>query len=210
MSREDLIKIKETATQFFAENTVDSEDQSKISLFIMGLKTINTTILSKIGFEKIEWIPYTFLHNQYFKEIELTTLLQKGTSWSMNPMLYFDATQRNASIWEKAKVNKYLTGFFALDQTFYQYLALSHAIMSEVRFIPLISPDTDFEKSHFWSTIYSIEVENGRQIQTQIRMLKDIDVPLSEKEKNDIVMEQRGIILNHFLTFLKEICHIKT
>ena len=77
--------------------------------------------------------------------------------------------------------------------------------MSEIRFIPLLPPETPLTDP-FVSALYGIEVENGRQIQTQIRLLKDMEVSLSQKEKEQVVEKQRDIVLGLFNDFLYTIC----
>ena len=39
--------------------------------------------------------------------------------------------------WQKTQIGKYIWGSISRDTKFFEYLALSHAFMSEIRFIPL-------------------------------------------------------------------------
>jgi len=197
--------MKEKAAKYFSEIELGADEQTRISLFLMGIKSMNALILSKIEFQSMDWLPYSLLHNQYHKEIELTTLLYKATQWTLNPFIFSEATQLNLSLWRKAQITKYLMGFFSVDQRFFEYVSLSHAFMSEPRFIPLLPFDTPLT-DRFISALHAVEVENGRQIQTQIRLLKDMEIELSQKEKEQIVEKQRDIVSGHFNDFLATIC----
>ncbi|THB63781.1 MAG: hypothetical protein D6B27_11730 [Gammaproteobacteria bacterium] len=200
-------RMKLLAQDFFSKNDMGSEQETRISLFMQAIKTTNAAILAKIEFQPFEWEPYKSFHRQYYKEIELSTLLNKATSWSTNPFVYMEATQLNLSLWQKADINQYLQGFFAIDEKFFTYLALSHALMAEVRFLPVLPPTLSLD-TPFLSAIREIEEENGRQIQAQIRLLKAIDVSLTEEHKQDIVAKQQAIVQSVFCELLAAVCKL--
>ncbi len=189
--------IRDKARQYFAENRLSSDDKTRISLFLQSVKSTNATILSKIELQPIDWLPYKHLHTQYYKDIEHSTLLAKATAWSFNPMLYMEATQINLNLWQNAEITKYLGEFFDKNQTFYEYLALSHAFMSELRILALLPPDFDLNDP-FIHCLHEIDQENSRQIQTQVRMLKDMEITLSDEEKQNIVDSMHSIIADAF------------
>jgi hypothetical protein len=199
-------KMRVLAQQFFTQHDIGSEQETRISLFIQAIKTANASILAKIEMQPFSWEPYKSLHRQYYKEIELATLLNKATSWSTNPFVYVEATQLNLKLWQKAEIGTYLHGFFAPDEIFYNYLALSHAFMSEVRILPILPPAMALD-TPFLSAIKEIEEENGRQIQAQIRLLKGLELPLSQTEKEEIVYHQRMIVQSVFCELLESVCH---
>lgn len=201
------LDIRKEARKYFAENVLGPDEQTRVCLFLQSLKTTNAAILAKIEFQPFEWLPYRSLHSQYYKEIELSTLLGKATQWSTNPFLYMDATKNNLAFWQKAEISKYLSGFFEVNQVLYEYLALSHAFMSEVRFMPLL-PSTISLDDPFLFALNEIEEENGRQIQIQIRLLKDLEIDLNNKEKQAIVDQQRDIVSNIFDDVLCAVCGI--
>ncbi len=187
--------IRDKARQYFADNPLSTDDKTRISLFLQSVKSTNAAILSKIELQPFDWLPYKYLHTQYYKDIEHSTLLAKATQWSFNPMLYMAATKINMDLWQNAEVTKYLSGFFEKDRTFYEYLALSHAFMSELRILTLFPHDFDLNDP-FIHCLHEIDQENSRQIQTQVRMLKDMDIELSDEEKQNIVDSMRRIIAN--------------
>ncbi len=197
--------IKDVAVRYFEEHPLGAETQTRISLFLMSLKQANAMILAKNEYQPMEWLPYTLLHRQYYKEMELATLLHRSTQWSLNPLTYMDASQMNAKFWSSIKAYQFTTGWFSQDRTFFEYLALSHAFMSEVRFVPLFSPDYSLE-NQFYAALYAIENENGRQIQTQIRFLKDMELPLTRVEKEEIVDEKRRMVAGLFSDLLASVC----
>lgn len=206
-TEERSIELRKKAKEFLKQQPLDPDTQTRISLFLQGLKSINAAILAKVEFQALEWMPYKALHNQYFKEIELSTLLGKSTVWSGNPSIYMDATNLNMAIWQETNASRFLQSQLQVDRTFYEYLSLSHAILSDIRFMPLLPINVSLD-TPFMSALNEIEEENGRQIQTQIRMLKDMDIELSRDEKEEIIESQRLIVEQLFMRLLSEICKI--
>jgi hypothetical protein len=201
------IEIRKRAMEFFASHEIGQDIQTRISLFLQGLKSLNASILARVEFQAMEWIPYKFLHNQCFKEVELTTLLCKSTAWSNNPMVYLAATNMNLALWQETGAARFMQGVLQVDRTFYEYLALSHALMSDIRFVPLLPIHVKLD-TPFLSALKEIEEENGRQIQTQIRLLKDMEIDLSREDKEQIIDTQRKIVVQMFERFVCEICEI--
>lgn len=201
---EDTPNIRDEARKYFAENPLNSDTKTRICLFLQSVKSTNAAILSKIEFQPCEWLPYKYLHSQYYKDIEHSTLLAKACEWSFNPMLYMAATQINLNLWQKADVNKYVSATFEIDRTLYEYLSLSHAFMSELRILALFPHDFD-ANNPFIHCLHEIDLENGRQIQTQVRMLKDMDIDLTDEQKQNIVGEMRSIVASSFDDLLKSI-----
>lgn len=198
------IDIRKRAMEFFKKQEFGPDTQTRISLFLQGVKSANATILTRVEFQPIEWVPYKFLHKQCYKEVELTTLLGKSTTWSNNPMVFLAATQLNLSIWQETGAARFMNGIFKVDRSFYEYLALSHAFLSVIRLIPLLSVQVSLT-TPFLAALKEIEEENGRQIQTQIRLLKDMEIDISLEEKERIIELQRQIVEKLFARLLTEI-----
>ncbi|MDR5659262.1 hypothetical protein RH915_07150 [Serpentinicella sp. ANB-PHB4] len=196
-------KIKEQSEQYFANHVLTEDDQTLITLFLSGIKAANVLVLSKIEFQPMDWDPYRKMHQQYFKDSELYALLMKATQWSLNPQVYLKGNEFNYKIWSKANLPTYMMSMFDKDTWFFRYLALSHAFKTEIRFISLF-PETMAFDTPFLSTLYDIEVENGREIQTQMALLKQLEVPnMTSEDKERIVLEQREIVIEHFSSFLE-------
>ena len=200
----DSRQIRKQAKEYFATHPLGQDEQTRICLFLQGVKGINAAILAKVEFQPFEWLPYKFLHNQCFREVELSTLLGKSLSWSMNPFVYLDSTNLNFALWQQTEAGKYMQGFLQADRTFYSYLALSHAFMAEIRFLPLLPTQLALD-TPFLSVLKEIEEENGRQIQTQIRLLKEISAGLSPEEKEAIIEQQHAVVASLFDRLLSEI-----
>lgn len=201
---EDSSNIRDKARQFFADNPLTGDTKTQICLFLQSVKSTNAAILAKIEFQPVEWLPYKYFHTQYYKDIEHATLLAKACEWSFNPMLYMGATQINLKLWQAADINKYVSGAFEIDRNLYEYLSLSHAFMSELRILSLFPHDFDLNDP-FIHCLHEIDQENGRQIQTQVRMLKDMSIEISDQEKQSIVDEMRTIVASSFNELLTSI-----
>jgi hypothetical protein len=192
---------RKKATAYFSRHGLESAEQTRISLFVLAVKQANSMILSKVEFQTLDWTAYSFLHNQYYREIELATLLSRATSWSSDMSIYMEMTQFDAKFWQKTQIGKYVWGSIARDLNFFEYLALSHAFMSEIRFIPLFPAQWKLD-TPFLQTLYNMEVESGRLIQMQIRLLKEMDLNLSLEKKEMLVEKKRSDVENLFKDFL--------
>ena len=204
----DSEQLRKLARKHLSEHPLGPDEQTRICLFLQGVKGVNAGILAKVELQPFDWLPYKFLHNQYFKEIELSTLLGKATQWSTNPFVYMEATNLNLYLFQHTGAAKYMQGFFELDRTFYEYLALSHAFMADVRFLPLLPAGVPLD-APFLSALKEIEEENGRQIQTQIRLLKDVPVSLEREDKEAIIDEQWVRVEEVYNRFLEDLCHLR-
>lgn len=179
------------------------DDRSRIALFIQSIKTANALLLARVELQPLHWWAYKVLHDQYFKEVELASLLARTVHWTMNPRVYQDATRLAWALWQDADIARHAASPIGAYRSFVEYLALSHAFMAEIRFMPLCPVEWDYSEP-FLFALHEIEDENSRQIQAQIRLLKDMDaptVPLPERER--IVERQRAIVDGLFAEFLQ-------
>jgi len=182
-------EIKARAIKYFASHDLGSDEQTLIAVFLQNLKSANATVASKVIAAKLDWLPFRFIHEQYFKELELVSLLGHSTQWSMHPQIYALAAGLNLKFVQQTKIAQYMLCQFSNQQDFYEYLALSHAMMSQVRFIHLLPFDKALD-SQFLDTLNEIEVQNGRMLQTQIRLLKDMDIALTLAQREEIIDHQ--------------------
>lgn len=196
-------ELQRRVKRHFRNGPPDAEDQTRITLYLQAVKGLNASVLAKLEWQPVDWLPYRFLHGQYYREIELTTLLNRATHWSSQPLIYMEAASHSVDLWNRTEGARYLPGFFEVDKRFYGYLALSHAFMSVIRFLPMLPPSMDLESHTFLSALKAIEDENGRQIQTQIRLLKDLDAGLSRQERERIVEQQRERVEGSFAGLLE-------
>jgi hypothetical protein len=196
---------RKKAAAYFSQHGLGSPEQTRISLFALAVKKANSMILSKVEFHLVDWTAYSFLHNQYYREIELSTLLYRATSWSSDWAIYMQMAQVEMNFWQKTEIGKYLWGSIVPDINFFEYLALSHAFMSEIRFIPLFPAQWKLD-TPFLRTLYNMEVEAGRLIQAQIRLMKELNLNLNLDEKEALVGKKRSDVEELFKDFLTMLC----
>ncbi len=189
----------------FSREGVGPDDQTRITLFIQSLKAINSGILAKLEFQPLDWAPWKFLHTQYYRELEMATLMGRATSWSTSPMVYLEAGNLNMGLWNRTQAWDYLQAPLAEDERFYRYLAMSHALLSVVRLIPLLPPSLPLD-TPFLQALHDVEEENGRQIQLQIRLLKELDMGMERTEREALVEEERERVEACYLELLASLC----
>lgn len=200
-----VAEARAAAKEHFRARGLSGDDQCRIALFIQAVKSANAMILAKVELQRLDWWAYRLLHDQYFKEAEMATLLARTAKWTMNPAVYWDAARITAKLWHDAEIARHLVSSIAVNHRFFAYLGLSHAFMAEIRFLQLF-PTTWSLASPFLYALNAIEEENGRQIQAQIRLLKDVEAPaVAPHERERIVEEQRVIVLGVFADFLRSL-----
>jgi len=203
----ELAFCQEKAAEFLKNKGMRDIEQTKITLFLQSTKLANSLILPRIEFQKIEWQPYKFFNHQIYKNIQSSYLLAKATNWTRDLSVYVKYNQVAASFWDQADIGKYIASNFTTDETgikLYEFLAFSHALLSEIRITPIV---VDLPVDNYIGLLSEIEEENGRQIQLQVRLLKNMAVPLTLDEKEDVSLTARiklGEVYRRFLVFLCE------
>jgi hypothetical protein len=210
ISPDAMAALRDAASARFQAGALGRDDQSRIALFIQAIKSANALILAKIEMQALDWWVYRFLHDQYFKEAELASLLTRTARWTLNPAVYLEAAGVTALLWQRAEIARHLMTPAGPTKSFYEYLALSHAFMAEIRFIRLFPMSWDLTEP-FLHALSEIEEENGRQIQSQIRLLKEFDAPaITPLARERIVDRQRDIVLEIFARFLQVLVSART
>jgi len=203
----ELAEVQEKTTNYLKERGLGEIEQTKITLFLQSTKLANSLIIPKIEFQNIDWLSYKFFTQQMYKNMQSSYLLAKATKWTNDYMVYTRYGRIGASFWNQADIGRYIESNFTSDETgvrLYEFLAFSHALLSEIRITPIV---VDLPLDNYIGLLYEIEEDNGRQIQLQVRLLKDMDVPLSIDEKEDISLAERikvGEVYKQFLEFLCE------
>lgn len=173
--------------------------ETQIALFICAAKAVNLPFLALAGAAVppvFAWpgfgggtqdagpggVVWQYLNAQLFRESEALTLLCRITRWSPDPWVYARSMTIVAPISaEAARVG--LSGLQRDGQTpGLETLAFGHALLAQVRLAPIIPPSE--AQAPFAVALTRIEQENGRLLQTQIRLLKDgyAETPLAERE----------------------------
>jgi len=113
----------------------------------------------------------TELNAQFYREVEIVSLLLRATSWVVDPELLM-----LSSLWEAAWLPKPLANLpdtsLALN---IDTAALGHAVHAAIRPAALL-PDTVPAEDAFVMALRRIEFESGRLIQAQILFLKSQDL----------------------------------
>jgi hypothetical protein len=195
------LALYDRARAAMIKSQFDATAQTKIALFVGTAKVINAAIMS--GFEarpEVD-VAYPFAHGQYFRELELASMLARVTQWAPSPLVYAEAAAITAPLW-LAWSRVCLDALpVANARAVYGAIALGHALLARVRLAPVIHEDAD-PLDPFVVAIRRIEQEGGRMIQAQIRLLKDGNVPLGPREREDIIEDKEAGIDVAFIGFL--------
>lgn len=178
--------------------------QTKISVLLCAAKNGNLLFHAAM-----QWAPnlgaaQQYLVSQSMRELEAVTLLNRSTQWSQDPGLLMHGSRIVAPL--AMAWNQVMTppGPIFDPRAAYRGISLGHAQLSRLRLLPVI-PEQDYALAPFVLALQRIEQENGRMLQTQIRLLKSIgtDRPIEEREallEQDQELVDR--VFNEFLAWL--------
>jgi hypothetical protein len=183
---------------------IQPDTQTFISLFLINIKQTNAAVLTRVEFQPMAWESFSFMHSQLCREIELIGHLQRVTTWSMNPAVYFKATLSGLRYLGDLQFSRFMMKTFGMDKGLYQYLALTHALYAHLRFTPLLPLDMPLEHPYL-AFLRSLETIHGQQMQAQIALLRKLPVSLSDEERESIVGEESRKVRAVFRCFVEEI-----
>jgi hypothetical protein len=174
-----------------ARRGFDADTQSRITLFVNAAKGANATFLGTLDLVPGMSLPQEFIHAQYFREIELASLLGRATHWTLNSLVYVEAQVLATPLWAALWSIQAPPGPLQDEGARYRGLAFGHALLARVRLTPVIPADAD-ESMPYVVALRRLDQESGRQIQTQIRLLKDAPVALEPAAREAIVQEEQA------------------
>jgi hypothetical protein len=185
-----------------AASGFDADTQTRIALLLGTTTNLNAALLAP-G----EWMPartsvFPFMHGQYFRECEFSFLLARVTHWSANPSIYLRSAVLTEPLWREWLRIQMPPGPLWDGQARYRALAFGHALLARVRLAPVIPADCD-SLSPFVVALRRIEQENGRMIQTQIRLLKETPLDLPTSEREAMLEEAQAVVDDVFARFLE-------
>ena len=192
------------ARDAIAASGFDSDTQTRIALFVGATKSLHATLLAAAELLPATSVAYPFMHGQYFREAEFATLLARITRWSANPLIYWQATALIAPLWQEWWQIQGRHGTVLDPRAAYRGLAFGHALLARVRLAPVMPAGTD-ELDPFVVALRRIEQENGRMIQAQIRVLKDLPVEMALAERERIVEDEQIVVDQAFGRFLESL-----
>ena len=195
-------ELYDRAREAIGARGFDAETQTRIALFVGAAKNVNAAILAAIELQAQVTVAYPFVHGQYFRELEFASLLARVTRWSPNPTLYVEGANLVAPLWQEWLRIQLPVGPALDARAAFTAFALGHALLARVRIAPMI-PDGADELDPFVAAIRRIEQENGRMIQAQIRLLKDVPSPLGVDERERVVEAEQAIVDGAFGRFLR-------
>jgi hypothetical protein len=177
------------------------EIQSKIALVLSAAKNGNLMFQASL-----QWMPdlglvQQFLISQSARELEAVTLLARTTKWATNPTLALEANRivaPLASAWVQIMMPP---GPMFNPQAVYRGISLGHAQLARIRLLPVIPENVD-PLDPFVVALGRIEQENGRMLQTQIRLLKNIGANIPLEEREALVEQDQQLVDGVFSAFL--------
>lgn len=175
--------------------------QTKISLLLCTAKNGNLIFHSGV-----QWLPslnlvQQFMLSQYSRELEAVTLLTRTTRWSRDPALLLEGNRIVSPLvlaWGQIMMPP---GPMLNSTAAYRGISLGHAQLARIRLEPVI-PDKADPLDPFVVALRRIEQKNGRMLQTQIRLLKNVglDMPLEAREV--LVEQDQALVDGVFSGFL--------
>lgn len=193
--------LYDQARDRIAANGFTPEIQTKISLLLCAAKNGNALFHSGV-----QWVPnfgvvQQFILSQYSREIEAVTLLGRTTHWSQNPMLATEGARIIAPLtlaWGQVMAPP---GPMFNPQAAYRGITLGHAQLARIRLLPVIPEKID-PLDPYVVALQRIEQENGRMLQTQIRLLKNIGTELPLEEREALIEQDQLLVDGVFSEFL--------
>jgi hypothetical protein len=183
-------------------NGFDAEAQTRIAVFVGAAKGVNATFLGNLSLFPGMTVAQEFIHSQYFREIEFGALFARVTRWSFDPMVYASALSIAAPLWQALwSVHGPVIGPLLDERANLRALALGHALLACVRLTPVIPRGAD-ETEPFVVALRRLDQENGRLIQTQIRLIKDAPFTLGEEEREAVLRAEQSVVDAAFEAFL--------
>jgi len=185
--------LYDKARDIIAAQGFTPDIQSKISLVVCAAKNGNLLFQSQA-----QWLPKLGVVEQFFisqtsRELEAVTLLMRTTRWSTNTALTVEAQRIVAPLlaaW--GKVMQFPGPLFN-PPAIYRGISLGHAQLARIRLTPIIPEQAD-PLAPFVMALQRIEQENGRMLQTQIRLLKNMGTNLPLDEREALIEEDQELV----------------
>jgi hypothetical protein len=177
--------------------------QTRIAAFVGAAKAVNMPFLTLAMAGPAQSLAWQALASQAFREAEAMTLLTRVTQWSLDPRDTAAAAALAAPLWAEA-ARAGFAGFPAsAEGVSLDALAFGHALLARIRLAPIVP---EAEAAHpFAVALMRIEQENGRLLQTQIRLLKDGFATVPVVVREDAVAAKTAIVDTAFAHLLESL-----
>lgn len=184
----------------------DPDIQTKITLLLTTAKNGNLAFHSGVLWMTNLDVMQQFALSQYSRELEAVTLLTRTVRWSADPTVFLRGTRIMAPLaiaWGQIMLPP---GPLLNPDAALRGVSLGHAQFARIRLAAVI-PDAVDPLHPFVVALRRIEQENGRMLQTQIRLLKHMatDLPLPVRESR-VEQDQQLVdsVFSDFLGWLAE------
>lgn len=197
--------IYDSARDRIAAEGLTPDVQSKISLILCAAKDANLLFQNQVQWFSTPDLARQFFISQTFREFEMVTLLTRTTRWTPDFSVFIEA-QRIVfpllAAW--AEVMRF-PGPLVDRMAFYRGISLGHAQLARIRLTPIL-PDNLDPLTPYAIALQRIEQENGRMLQTQIRLLKSVGTELPLEEREALIEKDQEIVDSIFTAFLTWLC----
>lgn len=191
----DRIRARIAAEGFTAET------ETRISLFLLATKGVNLPFLSLASMGPASSLVWQAANAQLFREGEAMATLMRVTQWSLLPQVYMESARLTAPLYAESLATGLHGGPMNPERYSLEAMAFGHALLSTVRLTPII-PGGDIALSPYAVALTRIEQENGRLIQTQIRLLKDGFGDIALDAREEVIARKARIVDTAFAAFL--------
>lgn len=189
------------ARSALSERGLTSAAQTKIALFAGAAKNAHVLFLGGTQMLPLEPAVRQLLDRQYFQHCEAALSLAKSVRWEPDPALYLRGAAIALPLWAEAwrALGPWSAPFDA--RLFYSGIALGHALLAEIRLLPLLPADTN-PCVPLVALIHRIEQDDARGLQTYLALLKATcgELPIEERER--IIEGQANVARRAFSGFL--------
>jgi hypothetical protein len=194
------------ARDALSRHGLTADAQTKMALFLGAAKQVNALFMAAFELQPgFHALPYQLFHAQLFREVEHVTLLARVTKWSWKPHLYAKGGWLAAPLWRQLASQRPRPRLKPDGRAVLGALAFGHAVFSEVRLTPVLPAQTPVTDP-FAAALRYVEQENGRMVQTQIRLLKDGFPELSLAEREEAIVAARDVVEKAFLGLMEWLC----
>ncbi len=177
------------------------ELETRITLFLCACKAVNIPFLSMASMAPATTLAWQAANSQLFRESESMTLLMRVTRWAVDPFTYIQSSQLTAPVYTECASTGFSGWPMSVESASFEALAFGHALLATVRMTPVI-PAGGVAESPYAVALMRIEQENGRLLQTQIRMMKDGFAGLDTGAREEIIARKVAAVEGAFDAFL--------
>jgi hypothetical protein len=193
--------LYDSARDRIAAEGLTADVQSKVSLILCAVKNANLLFQNQAQWLPALGVAQQFFVSQAFRESEMVTLLARTTLWTPDISLFIQAQRIVFPLLAAWGEVMRFPGPLCDTRAFFRGVSLGHAQLARIRMTPIFPDKLDLF-TPYAITLQRIEQENGRMLQTQIRLLKCVGTELSLEEREAMIGKDQEIVDGVFNAFL--------